>query len=410
MIMETRSVPARTRPVPGSQYVFAADLVDEGAQVVADQVRAQGLSAISLAMAYHQSRDVVPHPGAKPRVRYRQDGVNFEPDPTIWGSSRVQPKVQSATDVAAVAELLGLEDRIEVEAWLVILHNTELGERYPELTCETSFGDKLRAHLCPTNPDAVEYAVNLSRQVSAMGMDVIAEGLNFQPFPHGHHHERSFSPVGPGDEILLSLCFCQHCEAAGNAQGIPMVELRQRICDQVDQAFDRPDQLDSTLEALAGAVGEEVLALIELRERIVADVARKVADAVHENGRLFSYMDLMGSVLSYDHGVPSGAPAAQQAWRLGIDIEQVAAVSDSVTVLAYSADTGRLESDVASYVPLLGGKPLRVIMRPGHPDTTSTEHLARKIEACGAAGASQVDFYNYGMYTHRVLDRIRAGW
>jgi len=394
-------------PAAGSQYVFAADLLDEGPLAVAERNSALGLSAISLAMAYHRSRDVVPHTGEKPRVRYRDDGVYFEPDPAIWAGSLAQPRVQDAAECAAVAELLALDDRIAVEAWLVVLHNSDLGERYPELNGVTCFGDRLVAHLCPSNPDVQDYAINLVKQVSLMGMDVIAECLNFQPFPHGHHHERSFSPIGPGEEILHSLCFCSWCEAAGDAAGIPMSELRDRVRGYIDRAFEREQPpLEPTVSALAAAVGADVVRLIDLRCQVVADLTARVAAAVHDNGQKFSYMDLIGSVLSYDHGVPTGPPAAEQSWRIGIDIERVSRVSDSVTVLAYSADVRRLESDVASYVPHLNGRPLRVILRPGYPDTTSEEHLAEKVQACGVAGADQVDFYNYGMYTQTVLERI----
>jgi hypothetical protein len=51
---------------------------------------------------------------------------------------------------------------------------------------------------------------------------------------------------------------------------------------------------------------------------------------------------------------------------------------------------------------------VRVVLRPGHPDTPDHENLAEKVVTCAAAGASAVDFYNYGLYPWSVLDRIPA--
>lgn len=395
-------------PAPGSQYVFAADLVDEGAENVARRNKELGLTALSLATAYHESRDVVPHGGDKPRVRYRKDGAYFEPTASIWGDARIQPRIQPEHERRAVAQLLE-HSELPVEAWLVILHNTELGERYPEVNGVTCFGDRLIAHLCPSQPAAAEYAVNLAREVSGMGMDVIAEGLNFQPFPHGHHHERTFTPIGLGPEFVQSLCFCDACTTSANEAGIDMERLRRASCELIDAAFDG-DDVPLTIEALTERLGDDLPRLLEVRNRTVTDLARRLGEAARANGRTFSYMDLMGSVMSYDHGVPVGPPAAEGSWRLGMDIAALAEVSDSITMLAYSADADRVEADVASYVALVGDKPVRAILRPGHPDTHSTEHLRDKVRAAGRAGAAQVDFYNYGMYTQKVLDRIPASF
>jgi len=117
-------------------------------------------------------------------------------------------------------------------------------------------------------------------------------------------------------------------------------------------------------------------------------------------------MDLTGAVLGYSDGNPTGAPAAEQAWRLAIDPATTTAECDSYSILGYASDVGRLESDVASYSDQIADTPLRVILRPGFPDTDSAEHLAQKVDACFRGGADHVDFYNYGMYDDYVLDRI----
>lgn len=56
----------------------------------------------------------------------------------------------------------------------------------------------------------------------------------------------------------------------------------------------------------------------------------------------------------------------------------------------------------------MGDVELRVILRPGHPDTDSAEHYRAKAAAAVDGGADRVDVYNYGMAPLSVLERVRA--
>jgi hypothetical protein len=174
----------------------------------------------------------------------------------------------------------------------------------------------------------------------------------------------------------------------------------------VQGAFAGAAGIPATPDALAEVVGDDLFALLGSREAAVTTLAASVARVVGGNGRKLSFMDLTGAVLGYGDGMPSGAPAVDQAWRLSIAPEAVASHADSYSILGYARDPQRLASDVASYRKVLGSAPLRVILRPGQPDTDSAEHLASKVSACLEAGADQVDFYNYGMYDESVLSWI----
>ncbi len=50
-------------------------------------------------------------------------------------------------------------------------------------------------------------------------------------------------------------------------------------------------------------------------------------------------------------------------------------------------------------------RPLRVLLRPGHPDTASARDLSAKVTAV-RPHAHAVDFYHYGLNTWPDLDRI----
>lgn len=385
-------------------YLFASDIQDEGVERVVDGASRLGSSTLALALAYHQARDLMPHAGTKPRLRYRRDGVFFDPDPDRWSRSRVQPLVQEEGLRAAAAQLLDRSGEASVEAWTVFLHNTGLGERHPELASVTCFGDRLLSNLCPANPDVADYSVALADDVSARGLDVIAEALSGQTFAHGHHHERSFTPIGAGDEALLALCFCEHC--AGAAQDVDVEALAARSRERVQRAFAGAAPLPATREALVGVLGDDLLEYLRAQQSAVSSLAGRVRERVRANGQRLSFMDLTGAVLGYGDGTPEGSPAAEQAWRIRIDPAAAALSADSYSILGYVADPGRLATDVASYRSVIGDTRLRVILRPGHPDATSADHLRLKVHAAFAAGADQVDFYNYGMYDEAVLSRI----
>ncbi|WP_327589401.1 hypothetical protein OHA25_22175 [Nonomuraea sp. NBC_00507] len=392
-----------------SLYVFPSDLVDEGVERVLARVRERGVAAVTVAVAYHQARDVVPR-GKSGRVVHRRDGVFLPLPPEVWQGVRLRPPGQPLAEQEAVTKL---RERAggDVLAWTVFLHNTTLGSAFPEVCAETCFGDRLLADLCPANPDVADYAVALARTAAAVG-PVVAEALSYGTFDHGHHHERSFVPLGPGERLLMGLCFCVDCRKAAQAAGVDAERLRATVAGHLDRALEGDGAATpADLPALRAAVGEELDGFLAVRQGVVTALTRQVAAAVHEDGGELVYLDLTGALLGYGDGAPEGPAAAEQGWRLGVDVPALSAVADGYAYLGYVRDVARLRADVASVVAAAGGRcPVRVVLRPGHPDTLDAAHLAAKVAACTSAGAAAVDFYNYGMYPAPVLDRIAACW
>jgi hypothetical protein len=391
-----------------SLFVFPSDLVEEGVDEVLARVRERGVDAVTVAVAYHQARDLMPRAKAG-RVVHRRDGVFLPLPPDLWRDVRLRPPGQPAVEQAAVARLRERAGAGGVQAWTVFLHNTSLGEAHPDICAETCFGDRLLADLCPAHPDVAAYAVALARTAAAVG-PVVAEALSYGTFDHGHHHERAFVPLGAGERLLMGLCFCVHCREAARKAGVDADGLRDAVAAHLDRALsgESPATPDD-LPALRGAVGEELDGFLAVRQGVVTRLTRQVADAVHADGGELVYLDLTGALLGFGSGVPRGPAAAEQGWRLGVDVPALAAVADGYACLAYVRDVDRLGVDVGSVVKAVDGRcPVRVVLRPGHPDTDDAAHLAGKVAACASLGAAAVDFYNYGMYPWPVLDRITA--
>ena len=138
---------------------------------------------------------------------------------------------------------------LAVNAWMVLLHNTRLGEAYPDATVENAFGDRYVYTLCPSAPDAREYAVALCKDVTentpVLGISVESPG--FAPYSHGFHHEFALMKQNRWFDNLLGLCFCPHCLKGAKAAGIDADRLRARICEDIESwlasDFDIPDDM-----------------------------------------------------------------------------------------------------------------------------------------------------------------------
>nr|BFE86954.1 hypothetical protein GCM10020093_095550 [Planobispora longispora] len=75
-----------------SVYVYVEDVRGEGLQPVLDRVAGYGVAGVTVAAAYHRTRDVTPHGSS--RVTIRRDGVHFLPPEDLFGGLRLVPPVQ----------------------------------------------------------------------------------------------------------------------------------------------------------------------------------------------------------------------------------------------------------------------------------------------------------------------------
>lgn len=375
-----------------SLYVMVEDL--RGAD--AARILSHNVSSITIGAAYHRARDVTPH-GAS-RVTFRHDGIHFPPG-DLFDGLRLQPPVQKDAARDPIRTLREETHRLgaALHGWGVFLHNTTLGLAFPDVTHQNCFGDRAApADLCPSNPDVRAYAVALGRAIARQGVDtVVAESLHFGTFGHGYHHERSFVDLGPAAEFALGLCFCPSCVAriphAAEARA-EAARLTTTVLDGGPPASDVPDVLTAYAQA---------------RAPIVTSLAAEVAEAVSAEGSQLTFIDLTGAVLGYADGRPTGPPAAASAWRVGVDPTALASAVPSYAILCYARETVRVAEDVAAYRKALGPKPaLRTVLRPGHPDTASADHLAAKVTAARASGADAVDYYAYGLAPLPTLARI----
>lgn len=390
---------------------FVEDFLAEGPERVAENIADRaGLDGVSIAAAYHVSRDVFPH-DPHHRVRYSEPGtVLFHPDPRRWRGQRVQPRVAALSrlrDTFRISCAAAHSRGLQVTGWTVFLH-TDRGTELAALAPENAYGDVLLTDLCPSRQEVRDYAVALAEDVAATGVSVVdAESLHHAPFDHGDHHERSFLPLGATARFLLGLCFCDACLARAGGEGVDGPGVRAAVRHLLDDVFAGAPEPPLDRAHIGALAGGEMAGYLHARTTTVTDLVREVADAVHRHGAALRFCDLSGALEGYASGTPAGAAVAATSWTLGVDLPAIASTGTLVGALGYSTAPARLRLDLDGYARLLGGRPFGVTLRPMGPDCHDATNLTTKVAVTRDFPVAELSFYHYGLAPLSALDWIR---
>jgi hypothetical protein len=379
-----------------AMYVYPWDLADEGVEAVVREVERLGLNTITIAGSYHAGKFLRPH-GLRTRVLFPEDGtVYFRADPARYGT--IAPIVSS---LARERDILRETTRthMPVNVWLVLLHNTRLGELHPQSTVANAFGDRYIYSLCPSAPEVREYAVALCRDVTGnypvTGLSLETPG--FLPYAHGYHHE--FAMVKPNRwlDSRLGLCFCDHCVAGAAAAGIDATRLRGTIAHEIDEYLagnvDFPEDMAEAFWLSDVATGGELSRFLTWRCGVVTSLVRDIRAAVR--------MDATVAI------IPSVARPTATAWYEGTDLRALAETAGNIEACFYEPSADRIRADLADVRRRLRGTgALRGIIRPGFPDLQRPDQVTAAAKALRDAGVSGIAFYNYGHLRRHDLAAI----
>jgi hypothetical protein len=393
-----------------SAFAFPGDLADEGVETVLGNLQDRaGVAGITAAFVYHAARDVFPHNPRRKVVLRDRGALLYPPDPSLYEGLRIEPRVDAAAlerDVLAETCTAAATRSLAVNAWTVFLHEDRVGDHLDCVT-QNAFGDLYPADLCPANPDVRAYVRALVTDIARYDIQaIIAESLHYHGLEHGYHHERYFTELGSRGRYLLGLCFCEHCLARAARAGVDGAAVREAVRHELEQVFE---------DSRAVAEGElepeqlaDLAAYLAVRAETVTTLAAEAAETAAAAGKRFVFMDLSGAVKGYATGRPVGGPAAEVAWRFGIDLAALQRVCPEVKVLGYAAEIDRLRLDLETYAGVLGGHPFSLVLRPSPPDCETPEDLAAKVALARELGVTRVDFYHYGLVRLEALDWIRT--
>jgi hypothetical protein len=399
-----------------SMLAFATDLYDEGLDTVLGNVQERaGVDGLTLAVAYHDARDLFPHNPVH-KVRYLEGGaVFFRPDESRYEGLRLQPRVAELArpsdpldDLCTAAGERGMQ----VNAWAVFLHNDRLGFLDPDCATQNAFGDRYLTDLCPSNPEVRAYASAVASDIGRYEVStILAESLHFHGLAHGYHHERYFEELGNTGIHLLGVCFCTHCLAAARRCGVDAETVHRAVRDDLERRLadggSGGGSEELSRDGLAAIGGEQLLRYLDARIGTVTSLAAEVSAAAGASTSV-TFLDLSGAEKGFATGQPTGDAAPTIGWQMGTDVASLAEACGSVEALGYAADPDRLGFDLDAYRHLLADTSrLGLMLRPMPPDCRSADNLVAKVALARERGLKRIDFYHYGFCRLRSLDWVR---
>jgi hypothetical protein len=374
-------------------WIYLWDIVDEGYDAVFSFLKERGLTAVSLASAYHAGKFLSPH-NPKRKVVFLDDGtVYFKPDAARFGA--ITPAVNRLVDeghhigtVKLHAERFGLETR----AWVVCCHNSRIGTEHPTACTETAFGDKLVHNLCPNNQDVRRYLRGVVESLAAQEIRTIElEALQFQGYSHGMHHEREGIPLPLAVRALMGLCFCPSCVRSARGSHVDIDAVRMWTLRTLERYFADPASLASSAATLEMLPGDLFGPFEQWREDCVRDTAAELADAVAPFGTVLRPMTSLD-------------PIAQRLTAM--NPAKVAQATGGMLALGYMKDGNALRAPLRALKEAMGAHQLTVGMHVGMPESGGKNEFLDRVAASRALGITHFNFYNYGFVPLAYLDWI----
>jgi hypothetical protein len=390
-----------------SIWVYAWDLLDEGIDAALDQIQTRGgMTGINVAAIYHSGKFLHVH-NPRRRVVFPQSGTLYYRPDTAWhGKQRIVPPVwPTALEDDFWPRLREATARrgMTLSAWTLGLHNSGIGNAYPDTAVVNAYGDRITTDLCAFHPDVAVYLTAAMRDIAAnLGVDrVLIESLQHMPFRHGYHHEVIGVPTGPLVDFLLSLDFNPYTVEAGKAAGIDMHAVRSWVKLTLDRHFADPFAAEPQMDwaTLRAAVAGEMGAYLDLRREGISTLLTAVVAEIRAVSR--------ARIALCDFGPLYGLAPDERTWEDGVDIGLAAQLVDELHPTFYFTDMEVHRRKFAQYRALLGGeKPMLPAIRAILPQTPSREALRDQVLAL-TSDAAGFSFYNYGFMAPQVLDWLR---
>jgi len=377
-------------------YTYPWDLAAEGHDLALGRIAGAGMTAVNLACAYHAGKFLLPH-NPRHRVYFAEDGaLYFRPDPARYG--RIKPRV-SALVTDDGDPLSGLERArrahgLDLVAWVVCLHNTWLGERYPDCAVRNAFGDPYPHSLCPAHPEVRAYLVAVLTDIvtRAEVAAVELESPGSMEFLHGFHHEIIGVCLDAAQRTLLGLSFAPVELERARQMGIDGEALRRRVADALLAAWESgAPPADEPFPAVREVLDSpELAAYLRLRRQIEAELVGELRDTIRAASptteiRLFAALG------------PDEGAEARDTTLLGLADGMLTGYAES------DEDAARRANELRA---LIGPKPVYGMVRAIAPDTVDPARVAPRVAAWRGAGVAGVDFYNYGLMTLPMLDAV----
>jgi hypothetical protein len=221
-----------------SAFVYPWDIV--GDPEAPARLAALGVQQVTLASAYHSTRALTPRHPRHRVVTARHSAVLYPPEAHRWTDGAPRPYTQDwlpsedpgGPYAEAARALTGAG--LDVHSWVVLAHNSRLGEDFPHTSVRNAYGDRYPWAPCVARPEVRTYAVTLAAEAAVRhgtgtrGTEL--ESCGWYGFAHLHAHDKVGGvPLDAVGAALMSLCFCDVCEEGYAGLGADPGRLRRSV-------------------------------------------------------------------------------------------------------------------------------------------------------------------------------------
>lgn len=376
-----------------SVWTYPWSVYEEGPDKTFYDLDDRGVDAVNLASHYHSIRAFQPRFPDSLFVEYPA-GCYFNPDPERFAGTPIDPiqnEINGVDDPLGTAVDVADEYGIDVHAWMVCFHNTQLAAENPEYRIQSAFGDAHDHAFCPSNPEVREYFQAVAEALDARGVaEIQIESLNYQSAFHDHGlqhgHDKGQVDLTNTESTLLSQCFCDACRTEARDRGIDLMAAQDRIHNILSDTL-RDPTVDPL--SLGDLVREhpELGDLFDFRCDIITDLAKEMSARLSD-ARLSSYV---------------GGVDPDDRWPSGVRLTELDDVLDRMMALCYVSDPNEARDRIRTLrrtvsCPVDAG----TTIDPGVVDRR--EQFLSLINAIDDEDVGQLAVYNHGFMTEEHLD------
>ncbi|HEX4220893.1 MAG TPA: hypothetical protein VHZ97_00875 [Pseudonocardiaceae bacterium] len=370
-------------------YSYPWDVADDPG--FADRVLEIGVDEVAIAASYHSTRAATPFQTNRTSVVADQAGLYRPVSEQVWGARTLRPApgpwADPAQDKVADAVSIVRDAGLRTALWVVLTHNSALGNENPDRTVRNCFGENYPWALCPAQEDVREYAATLAAEaVGDLRPDtVILESCGQMGAVHQHQHEKTDAVWAPAVAKLLSICCCSACTSAWQRAGLDPDRITELLRDQVHAIMASGD-LGVTADGLPEEISAALLRTRQehtdaLRAAVLAEVGSAGRVLLHASADPWATGALPGLTSVTANDIDAVVLPGWQVGPAAID-----AVRSTRAAMPSSVDVG-------SYVTAVAPIPV-----------TDIEGYVRDLHA---AGAGELHMYHLGLAGPARLPYLR---
>ncbi|MFE9874812.1 hypothetical protein [Streptomyces sp. NPDC005784] len=361
-----------------------------------------GVHQVTLASAYHSTRASTPRHPRHRIVTASHAAVLHPVDEARWRGRALRP--YPAGDWApgdaygeAAAALAGAG--LDVHTWVVLAHNSRMGEEHPTTSVVNAYGDRYPWAPCVAQPGTRAYLADLAVEAAvrpgAAGTEL--ESLGWYGLAHLHAHDKIGGvALGDAGQYLMSLCFCAACADGYDGQGLDAEELASFVRDALEPVW-RGAPSDGGWPGVEKLLGAETAAATRRwRDGVARSLQEETVSAVRSAAPAGFRVLLHADPVSFHCGANAGVDPRHILSVADGAVVPCTGGADLLTPFAEAMRAGARGRVLAANFTVVSGM-------GGRPDTLAAD-AARAAEL----GATELRLYHAGLASDADLETVRG--